>query len=283
MGSSDIHTPPSSCEDPQPYSGYMNRTVIFGDDSEWTITASLSDAKRQWSQPPFEATQVYSAVCIKDPRGLYIGVEEAVIKVKYQLMGPPEVIERCEREISESEYDMELFPDSEEAKLNLSDAQDRLDAATRPAVWPNASTQREMRALTYFALHHCPYTPRLWAIASDDVDESVDEWGMVGGYALFMLMPKLPGRTLTRESFWALPVEKREEIRQAFSEALREVRSLRINHTDPAMRNLMWDERQRKCYIIDYEEFDILKQTPDPDTDKVHYDEWDIAETSLPI
>lgn len=64
--------------------GFANHTVSLTDGSRWKILAPLSKRKYQQVVPPCEATQVFTCVCVEDPRRDYEGISEAVIKVKYQ-------------------------------------------------------------------------------------------------------------------------------------------------------------------------------------------------------
>ncbi|KAF1914310.1 hypothetical protein BDU57DRAFT_578138, partial [Ampelomyces quisqualis] len=38
----------------------------------------------QQGEPPFEARQVFEAVCVQDPKKKYHGTTQAIVKVKYQ-------------------------------------------------------------------------------------------------------------------------------------------------------------------------------------------------------
>lgn len=80
-----------------------------------------------------------------------------------------------------------------------------------------------------------------------------DQW-IPGGYVCFALMQKLPGRMLDYDYYWSLTLEDRELIRKAFRAAWQKVANdLQLRHGDAALRNLMWEEENRKLYIIDYE------------------------------
>lgn len=64
--------------------GFLGTVVCFLDGSYWKLTRTLSRTKYQQAQPPYEATQVFACICLEDPDKKYEGIEEAVIKVKYQ-------------------------------------------------------------------------------------------------------------------------------------------------------------------------------------------------------
>jgi hypothetical protein len=64
--------------------GFLGAVIRFPDDSHWKLTAALSCTKYQDSDPPYEAVQVFACTCLQDPSHNYEGVEEAVVKVKYQ-------------------------------------------------------------------------------------------------------------------------------------------------------------------------------------------------------
>jgi hypothetical protein len=68
---------------------FEGQVFEFPDQSRWLIDRPLSDMAIQQTCSPCEARQVFTAICTADPRGFYIGIEEAVIKVKVQYVRIP--------------------------------------------------------------------------------------------------------------------------------------------------------------------------------------------------
>ncbi|KAI0569151.1 hypothetical protein TUN199_11858 [Pyrenophora tritici-repentis] len=104
--------------------------------------------------------------------------------------------------------------------------------------------------------------------------------GIVGGYYVVILMKKVPGVRLSRHYLSELSPTERDEIREAFKIALMDVWNCDVVSHDTAFRNIMWDPEERKCYIIDYEECDIVEgeaQMPEEFTDK-QFEWWDLTE-----
>ncbi|PZD22196.1 hypothetical protein A1F97_11290 [Pyrenophora tritici-repentis] len=93
-------------------------------------------------------------------------------------------------------------------------------------------------------------------------------------------MKKVPGVRLSRHYLSELSPTERDEIREAFKIALMDVWNCDVVSHDTAFRNIMWDPEERKCYIIDYEECDIVEgeaQMPEEFTDK-QFEWWDLTE-----
>lgn len=92
--------------------------------------------------------------------------------------------------------------------------------ATQPVEWPNEATMQELKALTHFHREGCDSTPHLLDFVGDFIEEGVDEQEMVDGYAVFILMAKVPGERLDYHKYWNRSETQRDEIRAAFKEAL---------------------------------------------------------------
>lgn len=92
--------------------------------------------------------------------------------------------------------------------------------ATTPTETLNDATVYEIIALDHFRQTNSVHTPRLIDTMITQLPPNVDEQGMTGGYAAFIVMNKVPGRRLKLEEFWDMNMEQRNELRQAFKEAL---------------------------------------------------------------
>lgn len=69
---------------PKINTGLLGTVVCFEDGSYWKLTTALSDMRYQQKAPPYEAIQAFQCVCLRDLNNDYEGIEEAVIKVKFQ-------------------------------------------------------------------------------------------------------------------------------------------------------------------------------------------------------
>ncbi|ORY16536.1 hypothetical protein BCR34DRAFT_611411 [Clohesyomyces aquaticus] len=81
---------------------------------------------------------------------------------------------------------------------------------------------------------------------------------MVGGYITYILMTKVPGKRIRPDEFSSLSLKERHEIRKAFKEALHAVWKCGVYPRDSTMRNVVWDEQERKCYIVDFEDVEFV-------------------------
>lgn len=109
-----------------------------------------------------------------------------------------------------------------EQKLNeeLGYVKSEIHMATTPVEVPNDFTINEINALGRFRNSNSLHTPHLIDSMITQLPPGVDERGMIGGFAAFILMTKVPGERIAYESFWSRDKEEREEIRRAFKEAL---------------------------------------------------------------
>lgn len=96
----------------------------------------------------------------------------------------------------------------------------------------------ELESLTHFTEKSCLSIPKLLTHRED----AQGPQGFVpNGYALYLLMEKLPGRRLG-ENFWALSAQDRDEIRERFKGAWMHVLSQLLwsyAHTDLIRRDCL--------------------------------------------
>ncbi|KAK2755100.1 hypothetical protein FQN54_006629 [Arachnomyces sp. PD_36] len=72
------------------------------------------------------------------------------------------------------------------------------------------------------------------------------------GFLLYILMEKVPGRNLV--NFGELEMFERDQIRIAFAKAILEFSTVvGLTHEDHHRRNLVWDRKNKKIYIVDLE------------------------------
>jgi hypothetical protein len=96
-----------------------------------------------------------------------------------------------------------------------------ISMATHPVEIPNAHTLNEIKALRHFCNTGCVHAPQLIDSMGVQLPPGIDPQIMVGGYARFILMTKLPGSRVEWEVFWRKTEAERDEIRQAFKVALK--------------------------------------------------------------
>jgi len=94
------------------------------------------------------------------------------------------------------------------------------DNAVNQTDTPHISTTREMNALKALGKSNCQNAPHLLSYWEGSMPAGVDKQAMPGGFALIMLMNKLPGESLDYNTFWNKTEETREAIRDAFKVAL---------------------------------------------------------------
>jgi hypothetical protein len=92
--------------------------------------------------------------------------------------------------------------------------------ATNPVELPHQYTFDEIKGLRKFEKTQCAYTPHLLQVVGDWLPAGVDKEAMEGGFAVFMLMTKVPGEPLTYEMMNGKTTAERDEIRAAFKTAM---------------------------------------------------------------
>jgi hypothetical protein len=101
-----------------------------------------------------------------------------------------------------------------------------LRACAKPVEDANQDTQDEAAALERLGIMKCKYAPWLLDFASDTLQAGTHEEEIAGGFIVYTLMTKMPGKRLTCENFWGRSLKDREEIRAAFKKALLYVEEL---------------------------------------------------------
>ncbi|GAB1217500.1 hypothetical protein ATERTT37_006739 [Aspergillus terreus] len=110
--------------------------------------------------------------------------------------------------------------------------------------------EREVDALQTLTQAGCSSSPKLLAWKHELQGES--DW-VPGGVMDYILMEKLPGTT---PPFYMNPdVTEQEwnELRAAFKEAYIECYLCGRMTLDAGPRNILWDSKAKKCYIVDWE------------------------------
>ncbi|EGD93147.1 hypothetical protein TESG_00701 [Trichophyton tonsurans CBS 112818] len=136
-------------------------------------------------------------------------------------------------------------------------------------------TDTEISTLQYFAEKGCSVVPRLLHCLICPQDSSMP---LPGGYMAILIMEKCTGVVLS--DFWSFEESKKEKIRQAFLRDFSEFQSYPIDAADAALRNIIYDEVQDKCWFIDHENTFILKnQDIEPyKADRLDLEMWGLEE-----
>ncbi|KAH6642940.1 hypothetical protein C7974DRAFT_386433 [Boeremia exigua] len=245
----------------------IGKTLTFPSGAVWRLTKALTPKIYQQSEPPFEARQVFECVCVCDPQNLYEEMKDAIIKIKYQIKGTRQILflysqnlDDCRQALAEEESQDERERRLEEFEY----ARDLVYQAENPVEVPHRYTESELIALRHLRDLDCAYTPHYLEAGAFRLTPEVDEERiiMAGGYMIGILMTKVPGQKISYDDFWYDKVkEERDEIRAAFKTALLELWKCQIYPRDCALRNIMWDEYGRKCYIVDFEDWDKMTRS----------------------
>ncbi|KAI7277799.1 hypothetical protein KC345_g6400 [Hortaea werneckii] len=162
---------------------------------------------------------------------------------------------------------------------------------SEPLPGPSVTTSAELKALETFRESGTEGVPHLLAHKCEKQDT---QGPFPNGYISYSIMTKMPGQDLMTSKFWSLEEAEREERRQAFLQVLkyvslpsllfspvhhqspisthapnhrhsvqkhRKIWRLNIRPYDCALRNILWDDRTKRCAIVDFEHY---TDAPDP-------------------
>ncbi|KAK2768453.1 hypothetical protein FQN54_000308 [Arachnomyces sp. PD_36] len=119
---------------------------------------------------------------------------------------------------------------------------DALDGAV------NAACKTEIDALRQLTKRGCSSVPQLISYCQMTQPEG---FPLPGGYLVCILMEMVSGKSIM--DFWEYDRETRDRIREAFRKSWRDVNNAGVYHIDSGLRNLLWDEKTGKCYMMDFE------------------------------
>jgi hypothetical protein len=142
--------------------------------------------------------------------------------INHRVLGTVERLRELEDQRNEDQNELETIETHlrKFVEKNLAYTKKLISEATLPADNPNEHTLNEIKALEQFRNTGCVHAPQLIDSMGVQLPPGIDPQIMVGGYARFILMTKLPGSHLQWEDFWGKTEAEREEIRQAFKVAL---------------------------------------------------------------
>ncbi|KAH7086527.1 hypothetical protein FB567DRAFT_629571 [Paraphoma chrysanthemicola] len=253
---------PSSCPPLAPFlpsvklakrgNDFLGKIIRVGG-TQWKITEALCDVKYQRAEEPFEGRQTFACTLLRDKKNKLPGVKDVVVKVKYQVRPGG----------ANKHFIANTLSERTEALTGRLSAREFESALSSLEWWTerhriNKYTRDEIIALDRFAKADCEYIPNLLAWVQRQDMHPGDKEYMPGGYVVLIFMTKLPAKQLDEDFFKMTDVE-REEIRQAFKVAYMEICKLGVRVGDSGMRNLMWDDKSKKCYIVDFEDWYELK------------------------
>ncbi|KAJ5613622.1 hypothetical protein N7528_007276 [Penicillium herquei] len=205
---------------------YIGSEVSFPCGSIWKLETKIHEHAYQHTQYDWESIQLTS-----EARGVFTcskvsgdGPSTAIIKIRLQI---PWL--RTARKRSETR-----------AKQSTSNIPATFDL--------------EVEALSKLTQAGCSSTPALYSSKKDQ--QTWDEL-VPGGYKLFILMEKLRGSPDAVDLFFTAKRRdsrlERDNLRKAFKKAWLETLRCGVVHSDDAIRNLIWDSENNKCYIVDWE------------------------------
>ena len=144
------------------------------------------------------------------------------IHMNHRVLGTVERLSELEDQRNEDQNELETIEThlKEFVEENFAYTKKLILEATLPVDNPNDHTLNEIKALEQFRNTGCVHAPQLIDSTGIQLPPGIDPQIMVGGYARFILMTKLPGSHLRWDDFWEKTEAEREEIRQAFKVAL---------------------------------------------------------------
>ncbi|KAF2681114.1 hypothetical protein K458DRAFT_256979, partial [Lentithecium fluviatile CBS 122367] len=241
---------------------FIGSIVQFEDGSSWELTRALSHTKWQREQPPYEATQVFECELRCGSENNYDNNLVAVIKMKCQIRGFEQDAQDLLNLVQRLEEAQAKTPNREYISSQLEAARG-LFFATHPTTYFSDDIMREIKALNHIKKMGCEHSPYSLNFCTDTVRFGIDPLEMTGGYVAFILMTKVPGEQLAND-YWNRALEERDKILAAFKDALlqlpRFVYQNRIEPLNTARRNIVWDKDERKCYIVDFEDSEVLSE-----------------------
>ncbi|KAK2761126.1 hypothetical protein FQN54_001646 [Arachnomyces sp. PD_36] len=137
----------------------------------------------------------------------------------------------------------------------------------------NYLSENEPKVLQVLADAGCSSAPKLLA---HDMFTQADDMCDPEGYIVCIMMEALPGETLEFNQYWALGREERDKIREAFRLAITDVGNCGVEHWDPRIRNILWDEEKGKCYIVDFENGEPIDPT-EFEWDEFYWQRWELS------
>ncbi|KAH5778830.1 hypothetical protein HBI88_093960 [Parastagonospora nodorum] len=249
---------------------FDGQIFTFSDKSRWQIEAPLSQIAPQQTRSPCEARQVFTAACIEDPSEIYGALDLAVIKIKFQVRASQATIQYLKSSLADYKKDLIHRPNSRnETQKRMDETSAETYACMNSVINTNPDSVQEAKALRHFL--------------DTDVRVKLHDEAIICGYLIVILMKKVPGSALRYDTFCKMSRPQQGEIREAFRRALINVWGCGIRPRDKGLRNIGWDEAERECYIVDFEDCKIIDvgQVDVPEFSEAEFRHWDLAEENV--
>ncbi|GAB1205314.1 hypothetical protein BDV32DRAFT_118848 [Aspergillus pseudonomiae] len=206
---------------------WIGREIAFGEPipSKWRIVRKVHE--REIVHTEWEGQRLDFRA---EGRGVFLCTnadgKEAVVKVRFQIPFMGTYSSSSEERAKQARHDM------------------------------GEKTLFEIDALRCLTQAGCSSSPALLGWTRET--QSNTDW-VPGGYIEYILMERVPG--VRPPAYWhPMDQEERDRLLKAFKEAYIECMACGRVHLDEGERNLIWDNRAGKCYIVDWE--DALETTP---------------------
>ncbi|KKZ67667.1 hypothetical protein EMCG_06727 [[Emmonsia] crescens] len=188
-------------------------------------------------------SQEFTERCIRE----YCIPEASAMCVATQMEGPNPGLNAMVRIRKEVPWD---DPKGIKSQQNIPLNEDMMKRLPRYA-------SREYKTITSLTKNGCTCTPKLMNYL---IERQSEEDAVPGGFVVYMLMEKLPGRNL--RNFDKLSIDERDQVRIAFVKSLHELHDKRFCHDDGHPGNLLWDQKSKRVYIVDLEAVRPTKSPP---------------------
>lgn len=142
---------------------------------------------------------------------------------------------------------------------------------------PSPFTSAELKVLQLFRDHKVDGVPHLvtWKRAIQGKDGVHP-----GGYVIYTVMTKVPGKTLWDLGYWSLSDDERLVMQKAFLSRLKEVRAWGIAPYDCALRNVLWDQETQAVSLVDFEHYRETATTIDDEVTEL--ERWGLKSRPVP-
>ncbi|KAI9035056.1 uncharacterized protein KD926_004672 [Aspergillus affinis] len=199
---------------------WIGQYVEFENSSSWKIVEKLEENETRYTKEEFEENKFYSESCsifvCEEP----VSLAQAVMKIRMQIP-----------------Y---IGAESESPDIRAQQAQADI----------RGQTLREIKALQGLTKARCSCTPGFKAWKHET--QNRDDW-VPGGFIDYILMTRLEGKTVSQELVRELDNEQQQRLRKAFKTSYMECLDCGFLNMDRGTRNLIWDEKNAQCYIVDWE------------------------------
>ncbi|PWY75242.1 hypothetical protein BO94DRAFT_577968 [Aspergillus sclerotioniger CBS 115572] len=200
---------------------WLTQTINFKNpSSSWVITQKIQEHETLFSADEYLSSGFYSeSTCISTCQEIGSS-NQAIMKIRMQVPNSPD------------------------------DASSSASFIQPPEREICGRTLLEIKALETMTAAKCSCIPKY--ITSKHENRGSNGW-VSGGFVDYIVMEKVEGVTVSERYVDGLQVEEQDELRKAFRLSYLECQDLGFVHLDQNLTNLIWDKRNMKCYIVDWE------------------------------